>query len=294
MRPVYYVVYIFYLFLITFLIFFDRRKPMKRFGWILTLIFLPGLGLLLYWFFGSGSLSTHHKKKIRRRHGKTFKHLMRIVSETDGRFDTPKSKNIIFHQNYCSSIFTSDNNAEIYTTGAAKYKRLFEDIEAAQDNIHLMYFTIHNDSIGKRFINALIKKVQQGVEVKLLYDGFGCLATFIQPAVRKLRKAGGSALCIRPYTRTVNYRNHRKVVVIDGKVGYLGGMNIGDHYQDGVRNKNWRDTHVRVTGSMVHDLQKVFLSDWIASRKKTDIGLRHDLQYYFPLLILKVTLKHRS
>ena len=101
--------------------------------------------------------------------------------------------------------------------------------------------------MGIKLIDQLIEKVKQGVEVRLLYDGVGCLATFIYPLVRKLRKAGGSVLPIRPYTRYVNYRNHRKIVIIDGRIGYLGGRNIGSQSRDGVRAKHWRDTHIRIT-----------------------------------------------
>jgi cardiolipin synthase len=255
---------------------------MQRFGWVLILIFLPGLGLLLYWFIGSDFLKAYRKKKIRERRGDFFNELEEIVAETGSQFESPSSEGLVFHQRYCGSIFTDDNDIEIFITGGPKYKRLFEDIEAAQDSIHVMYFTIHNDGIGRKLIDALIEKVRQGVEVKLIYDGLGCFSSFIYPQVRRLRKAGGGVTAIRPYTRTINYRNHRKIVVIDGKIGYLGGMNIGDQYKDGVKDKHWRDTHVRVTGSMVHDLQKVFLSDWAASVKGSDIGLRHDLRHYFP------------
>ena len=283
MRHIHYLIYICYLFLIIFLIFFDRKKPMQRFGWILVLTFLPGVGLLLYWFIGSDNLLAYRRRKIRKRHGDVFHELEEIVDETDRSFETPPSKGIEFHQKYCGSIFTDDNNVEIYTTGGPKFEQLFRDLEAAEDHIHVQYFTIHNDGIGRKLIDTLIEKVNQGVEVKLLYDGFGCLPTFILPVLRKLRKAGGSVLSIRPYVRTINYRNHRKVVIIDGKIGYLGGMNIGDQYKYGVKGKHWRDTHVRVTGSVVHDLQKVFLSDWTASTRRTDIGLRHELRHYFPV-----------
>ena len=282
MRPIHYLFYILYLFLITFLIFFDQRKPMKRFGWILTLIFLPGLGLLLYWFVGSDSLWAHQKRKKINRHQDIFHQMAQIIAATGRKFDLPSSKNMLFHQRYGGSILTADNEIEVYTSGAAKFKHLFHDLEQARDSIHIVYFTIHNDRLGQKLIDTLIKKVQQGVEVKLLYDGFGCLTTSIHGAAKKLRRAGGDTHCIRPYTRTINYRNHRKLVIIDGKIGYFGGINIGDHYQDGLKGKQWRDTHVRVSGSMVHELQQVFLSDWIFSLRASDIGLRQPLQHYFP------------
>ena len=283
MRSIHYLIYICYLFLIIFLIFFDRKKPMQRFGWILVLIFLPGVGLLLYWFIGSDNFIDYRKEKIRKRHGDVFQELEEIVDETGRSFVAPSSQGIEFHQKYCGSIYTQDNDVEIYTTGSPKYSQLLRDLEEAQDHIHVQYFTIHNDEIGRKLIDTLIEKVNQGVEVKLLYDSIGCLLTLVPPLLMKLKRSGGSVLSIRPYARAINYRNHRKVVIIDGKIGYLGGMNIGERYTYGVKGKKWRDTHVRITGSAVHDLQKVFLSDWTASTKQADIGLRNELRHYFPL-----------
>ena len=283
MRSMHYLIYICYLLLIIFLIFFDRKKPMQRLSWILVLIFLPGIGLLLYWFIGSTNLLYYRKEKIRKRHGDVFNELDEIVMENGHGFEVPLSRGAQFHQKYCGSVFTTDNEAEIYTTGAPKYKQLFADIEAATDHIHVQYFTIHNDGTGRKLIDTLIEKVNQGLEVKLLYDTLGCLPTFIMPELWRLRKAGGSVISIRPYTRAINYRNHRKIVIIDGKIGYVGGMNMGDQYTYGVKGMHWRDTHLRLTGSVVHSIQRVFLSDWTASTRRQDIGLRHELRHYFPV-----------
>ena len=256
---------------------------MQRFSWILVLTFLPGVGLLLYWFIGSSNLLRYRKEKIHKRHADVFNELEEIVVANGHDFEAPLSRGVQFHQRYCGSVFTRDNTAEIYTTGGPKYERLFADIDAATDHIHIQYFTIHNDGIGKKLIDSLIEKVNQGVEVKLLYDTLGCIPTFIIPELWRLRKAGGRVISIRPYTRAINYRNHRKIVIIDGKIGYLGGMNIGDQYTYGVRGLHWRDTHVRLTGSVVHSIQRVFLSDWTASNKRPGIGLRHELSHYFPV-----------
>lgn len=291
MRYILYLLYIVYLFLVSFLIFFDQRKPMKRFGWILVLIFIPGLGLLLYWFVGSNSWLVYQKKKILQRHEAVFSCLQKIVDKSDQPLEPHPSKGLTFHKRYCGSAFTSDNDLSIYIIGAEKYKQLFADLEAATDHIHIMYFTIHNDSIGQKLIDILIKKVEQKVEVKLLYDSIGCLSTLSYPLMAKLKKAGGSVYAIRPYMRNINYRNHRKIVVIDGKIGYFGGMNIGEQYQYDVHGKHWRDAHARVTGSVVHDLQRVFLFDWATSEKKDNVGLRSNLEHYFPSPDVKGNLK---
>ena len=291
MKHIYYLFYILYLFIVIFLIFFDRGKPMKRFGWILVLVLLPGLGLVLYWFVGSDSRSAYQKKKIRKRHYALFDHLENLVAKTDCPFTAPPSRGLTFHKEYCGSIFTNNNDLKIYTSGADKYEQLFEDIKAAQDNIHIMYFTIHNDGVGKKFIDALIEKIQQGVEVKLLYDGIGCLFTATFSLVSKLKKAGGAVYAIRPTTRNINYRNHRKIVIIDGQIGYFGGINIGDHYQDGVKEMHWRDTHARITGGAVHDLQRVFFFDWAASAKERDMIFKHKLDSYFPSPTIRGNIK---
>ncbi|HKM43217.1 MAG TPA: phospholipase D-like domain-containing protein, partial [Limnochordia bacterium] len=149
-------------------------------------------------------------------------------------------------------------------------------------HIHVQYFTIHNDPVGKELIAILKEKANQGVEVKLLYDSFGCFMTFVRPLFWELKRAGGKVRGIRPYARALNYRNHRKLVIIDGSIGYLGGMNMGERYATGVKEMEWRDTHIRLTGGGVHDLQQIFMSDWIASMLKGGIGFRHRLRHYFP------------
>ena len=143
MRHIYYLAYIIYLILIISLIFFDQRKPLKRFSWILVLTFFPGLGLLLYWFIGSDSVSEYRKRIIRQRHGKILNQLNEIVAETDSLFNMPSSTGLTFHKKYCGSIYTGDNNVDIFTAGADKYKELFQDLEAAGESIHVIYFTIH-------------------------------------------------------------------------------------------------------------------------------------------------------
>ena len=156
-----------------------------------------------------------------------------------------------FHFKRCGSILTDDNAVEVFTNGRPKFAMLFEDLRAARDHIHVQYFTIHNDAIGQELIAILKEKASQGVEVKLLYDSFGCGFTFVRPLFRELKEAGGKVQGIRPWARALNYRNHRKLVIIDGRVGYLGGMNVGVHYAEGVGGMEWRDTHVRLTGGVV-------------------------------------------
>lgn len=274
--------YIGYLLFIMLLIFFSRKKPNQRFSWLLALTFLPVIGLVIYLLLGSESYWEYKRRKIRQRHKGLFSELDDIIKRSNNPSNRELSSIQRFHGQWCGSLLTDDNAVEIFINGRAKFARLFEDLKQAQDHIHVQYFTIHNDSMGQELIAILKEKASQGVEVKLLYDSFGCFLTFVRPLFLELRKAGGQVRGIRPYARALNYRNHRKLVIVDGEIGYLGGMNLGERYATGVRGKEWRDTHIRLVGTGVHDLQQIFMSDWIASTRKESIGFRKRLRHYFP------------
>lgn len=165
--------------------------------------------------------------------------------------------------NDAHSICTYDNKVQIITDGNEKFKSLLHDIENAKDSINLLYFIIHNDDIGKRVLDALTRKANEGVEVRLLYDGFGSILT-PRRSFRKLGKCPDGHVAeffpVRLFSFSkLNHRNHRKIAVIDGKIAYLGGMNIGDEYLS--RKKLvWRDTHMRITGSAVNEIQNTLRS----------------------------------
>ena len=282
MRQVLSLLYIVYLLFILVLIFFSRKKPNQRFSWILVLVFIPIVGVIVYSVMGSETYWDYKRRTIRRRNKALFLELDSIVSKCHNPDQAPMSPTQEFNYKCCGSIFTNNNSAQVFTNGKPKFAKLFEDLRKANDHIHVQYFTIHNDSVGQELIAILKEKAQQGVEVKLLYDSFGCLFTVVRPLFWELKKAGGQVQGIRPRARTLNYRNHRKLVIIDGQVGYLGGMNVGEHYADGVGGKTFRDTHVRLTGGVVHDLQQIFISDWVASAPLGKLKFRKRLRHYFP------------
>lgn len=281
MQQIYFLIYITYLFLIIFLIFFDRKKPMLRFSWILLLVLVPVIGLFLYLIFGTNGLYVYKNSRIRKRHGDLLEKLEKMNTPHE-IWDRPQSAAERFHTATCGAPATTDNDVEIFTNGAAKFERLFADLAAAQDHIHVQYFTIENDGLSKELLRVLAAKARDGVEVKLLYDTIGSLLSCPRKLFREAAEAGVQVASIRSLLFDLNYRNHRKLVVIDGKIGYAGGMNFGAKYRDGVRGKPWRDTHLRLTGSAVHRLQQVFISDWITSVQGSDVGLRHELSHYFP------------
>lgn len=185
-----------------------------------------------------------------------------------------------------NSIYSQDNDITIFTKGSDKFTALFKDIEKAKDTIHMIYYIINNDNLGRKVVKLLTRKAMEGVEVRILYDHVGSLFTS-DKMFKDLINAGGyvsrfSPISLATYTR-INYRNHRKIVVIDGKIGYTGGMNIGDEYLGLHKRKTpWRDTHLRITGSSVYDLQKRFLMDWSYASKDKKDTFTSELRKFFP------------
>jgi cardiolipin synthase len=198
MQNIYYPIYILYILIIVSLFFFDRKKPVQRISWVLVLVFIPILGLVLYLILGSDNLLEYRRKKTLKRRGAILNELDKIVKRYNIS-DLNNSSDIHrFLYDYCSAIYTDNNNVEVFTDGSSKYNRLFEDLRGAKGHIHVQYFIIHNDEIGRELISILAEKAQAGVEVRLLYDRVGCLFNFIFPLLRKLRRAGGKVLAIRP------------------------------------------------------------------------------------------------
>ncbi|MFP4199772.1 MAG: cardiolipin synthase, partial [Halanaerobium sp.] len=159
-----------------------------------------------------------------------------------------------------------------------KFADLFEDIKNAEEFVHANYYIINDDQLGDRFMQLLTKKAAEGVEVRLLYDRMGC-RNLSRYAIFKLEDAGGEAAPFAPFVLDMNYRNHRKNLVIDGQIGYLGGINIGDEYLGHSRRfGDWRDTHLRLKGESVDSLQYRFLLDWNFATGNDLVGE----QRYFP------------
>lgn len=287
-------IYLANIFCIIATLYIERKQSMIASVWILIINFLPIIGFIVYLIFGR---NIHLNKKITRIK-KDFealynKYLIRekylINSEnlifTDS--NTIKYIDIIkLNINANKSIYSQDNNISIFTDGADKYNSLIKDIESAKDTINILYFIIRNDEIGKRIVSLLTKKAEAGVEVRILYDQVGSILTPFK-MFKELIQAGGKVCKFFPVTLghhiSLNYRNHRKIVVIDGKIGYVGGMNIGDEYMNcGNRKYVWRDTHLRVTGSSVYFLQEIFLTDWYYASNEKETHEKLFIERLFP------------
>ena len=248
----------------------ENRNPVKTLAWITVLILLPVVGIILYIFFGR---SLRHVRMISRkkRHRLTsrddIKHLMHPQPVI--HYDTIKSERqqmINLVSSIHGSPLLANNEVEIFTNGKDKFDAFKRDLLAAEKYIHIQYYIIENDTIGNEIGDILKQKVQEGVTVRVLYDHVGSFH-FDMSYFKKLRKAGVEVypfmkITFPEFANRINWRNHRKITVIDGKVGYIGGMNIADRYIDGGKMKHWRDTHLRVTGDIVAALQVSFAIDW--------------------------------
>lgn len=262
-------------------IFVERKNPVSAVAWLITFLLLPGFGYILYIVFGA-------KPKFRKKgqfkekdiYDQIYKKLLidqcNMLSKGIMPATNPAtllSAPLLKYSTIgAESFYTEDNQVEIFTCATEKFERLIEDINNAQSSISMIYFIYRNDVIGKRIADALTQKAKEGVEVRLVVDDVGSLTSSTKKLFKEFIEAGGQFRRFGPVLSLgrINFRNHRKIAVIDGKIGYIGGMNIGDEYM-GLRKRmsNWRDTHLRIIGPAVYILQIRFLLDWQYVSKET-------------------------
>ena len=243
----------------------ENRNPIKSVAWIMAVVFLPFIGIIWYATFGQDATKKH---VISKRMYSKLKRRPLDEMETPVEFNVPDE-----HDNLVSLLKNLDynpllggNDVKLFTSGTEKFNYLFYDIERAKEHIHIEYYVLIDDELGHKLQKALIKKASEGVEVRIIYDSFGSRKVE-ERYFEDFRMAG---IEVEPFlkltwsalTSRLNYRNHRKIVVIDGKIGYVGGMNIADRYIKGLEWGLWRDTHARIVGKGVQGLQSVFLIDW--------------------------------
>lgn len=265
--------------MILFLLFFEDSNSLNRFTWILLLSFMPIVGVVAYFLF-SGKLFTRTKKMLQATQRASDHFSLKLETQeknldalmSNFKTDTKDSYGSLIRMNmrYGKSPLTTGNCVNILKDGEDKFQALFHEIEQAKKTIHLSYFIINNDETGRSLIKILSQKAHQGVKIRFLYDHVGSFflsSQFFKPLV----KAGGKVSKFFPVSLinpfSINYRNHRKLVIIDSVIGYFGGMNVGDEYanRNNARPYYWRDTQVRITGPAVRMLQTQFLIDWYTS-----------------------------
>jgi cardiolipin synthase len=266
---------------------YEERDPSTTLAWMLILLLLPGIGVVAYVLFGRNwrliaktdrrrvaalRLGAEMLAPIYARHAASIAALERRDPPLIGRLITA-----IRAQDGTEPLPCID--LEIFPSGAEKFARLYRDIEAATDHVHLEYFIWEQDTLTAGFCDLLAEKVSQGVEVRVLYDWVGSI-TYGKRQLKALRRAGAGVSADAAKWTKLNYRNHRKIAVIDGRVAYTGGMNMGQEYIDGKpRYESWRDTHVRFGGPLVADLQRLFAIRWLRATKESVFSER-----YFPAL----------
>ncbi len=269
--------YIYWLVLVVMLI-MDDREPSVTLAWLFVLLFLPFIGVVFYIFFG------RDWKVVARRHG-----WIQRLRETEREEMAPvyeRNAGVVarFRREWANDMavpvqraITSENVAallpatslELFNDGAHKFRRLKEDLAGATRFIHLQYFIWEQDRLTAELVPILLERLKAGVEVRVMYDWIGCIS-FRKTELRQLRRAGAQVEADVTDLLRINYRNHRKIAVIDGEIGYTGGMNIGQEYIDGgERFATWRDTHLRLTGQAVAALEKLFAARWFEQTRKT-------------------------
>ena len=257
----------------------ENRNPVKTIAWCVVLAFMPVIGLLLYILFG---MDNRHRRLIKEDDLSRLKGITEIIQGEDISSDIPTQykplAGMLHKMNRAYPL--SGNNVEIITDFQTMSDRLIADIGSARQHINMLFFKFEDDEVGRRIADALIKKAEEGVQVRLIYDDAGNLMV-PRRFYKKLRKHGlqvrGFIKIFLPIlSRDYNSRNHRKVVVIDGKVGYMGGMNIAQRYAEGLKWGIWRDTQIRIMGPAVSELQTSFLTDWKFTKGDTpDLGLMY-------------------
>ena len=262
----------------------DNRQPAKTIAWVLVLLFVPVVGIVLYIFFGQNT------RKMKLISGRSLDQLskrsmLEFVEQRNLRMPEYFSSLVRLFTNQRLSLPFKDNAVQFYTDGYQFFPALLQAIKGATNHIHLDTYIIADDPLGRLVSDALIAKAREGVEVRLIYDDVGCWRV-PERFFDRMRQAGVKVRSFMPvrfpaFTSKVNYRNHRKVCVIDGTQGFIGGMNIALRYVKGLHGGTlpWRDTHMRLRGSVVYALQRAFLVDWYF----VDRTLINDHRYYPPM-----------
>jgi cardiolipin synthase len=244
----------------------DNRHPVKTIAWVLALMFLPLIGLIFYFFFGQ---STRRERLISRKsYNRLHKKPMAAYHAQKPEEEMPDAYRPLmqFFRETNQSLPFRATDIEVYTDGYTKLQALIRELLKARHHIHLQYYIFLNDGVGRMVKDTLIMKAREGVEIRVIYDDVGCWR--VPRAFHdEMRRAGievRSFLEVRfpLFTSKVNYRNHRKMVIIDGHTGFIGGMNLAERYVKGFSWGVWRDTHILLKGRAVYGLQTAFLLDW--------------------------------
>ena len=255
----------------------DNREPSKTMAWMLVLWALPMVGIVLYFFFGQ---NTRKERLISQRSldQLTKRSMLEFAEQRNLHIPEEHRTLMQLFKNQSMALPFKDNKVEVYTNGYEFFPSLLREIGKAKDHVHVEMFIFDDDALGNLIVDTLIDKAQQGVEVRVIYDDVACWKVR-NSFWERLRDGGVEVHAFMPvkfpaFTSKVNYRNHRKLIVIDGKAGFIGGMNIATRYVKGV-GRPWRDTHILVRGGAVYGIQRAFLVDWYFVDRTLIAGKRY-------------------
>lgn len=257
----------------------EHRQPAKTIAWVLVLSFLPLVGIVLYFFFGRRTRKNRHiwEKSLNQL---TKRSMIEFAEQKQLELPEEHKQLIQLFVNQNFALPFKNNETDVYVSGYEFFPTLLAEISKATHHIHIVSYIIDDDPLGRLLRDALIDKARKGIEVRLLFDDVGSWKT-PNRFFEQMREEGIEVHPFMPvrfpaFTGKVNYRNHRKIIVIDGKVGFIGGMNLAQRYVKGHKGIMWRDTHVKISGAAVYGLQRAFLVDWFHA----DRTLITDRKYY--------------
>lgn len=257
----------------------DNRQPAKTMAWALVIYTMPVVGVVFYLFFG---VNTRKERYVSERsmNQLTKRSMLEFVEQRDLHLPERHKPLIDLFINQNLALPFKDNTVDIYADGYEFFPVLLQEIKKARSHIHIDMYIFADDALGTLIADALIAKAREGVEVRVVYDDVGCW-NVKRRFFERMREEGIETVPFMPvrfpsFTSKVNYRNHRKIIVIDGLVGFIGGMNFALRYVKGSNGQPWRDTMLRVTGGAVSALQRAFLVDWYF----VDRTLLSDRKYY--------------
>ncbi|MEO8932867.1 MAG: cardiolipin synthase [Xanthomarina sp.] len=270
------IAYVIILMLVSYRVIFDTQNTSKALAYLLLVIFVPIVGILVYFSFGVNYRirKMYDKKLMSNEHfqGNLEKKLISyskgVLKEGDESVqDNRKLVNLILKENL--SPLTNNNQVKLLLNGEEKFPEVLKSLSQAEHHIHIEYYIFEDDNIGNQIIEILIKKAEEGIEVRFIYDDFGS-RSIRKKQVKRMREAGVKVfpfykIKLIAFANRINYRNHRKIIVIDGHTSFVGGINVSDRYINSETNKNqvfWRDTHLKIEGPATWYLQYLFLCDW--------------------------------
>ncbi|MEX2415251.1 MAG: cardiolipin synthase [Paenibacillaceae bacterium] len=271
-------------------LFVEYRNPSKTVAWLTIMIVIPVIGFVMYYYLAQGYKQRRRVKRIggqmstqARAFLASLAHPVDHTTELDGRTVQEHRRMFAYLGSLADAPMTSCNEITVYADCNETYTSMLAAIAEAVDHIHMQFYTIRSDRVGQRFQQLLMAKALAGVQVRVLYDGVGSY-NLDQTFIREMKQAGIEVSSFLPpliafFDKRVNYRNHRKILVVDGKVGFMGGLNIGEEYVGGNQRLDyWRDTHLRLRGDAIYYMQHMFSSDWGLSTGQAIL----ELPRYYP------------